>query len=296
MPWFMLIIGVAIPFSLAAARSRGFSEPALWLRTIRRAAAARRARLVDRQFAGICSLASQRHDPAAVLQIQSSGMDVLQPLGISYLAAHACFLPIALVVRVRLEVAAAAAARRALGAASLLSAGKCPARHTYRIPQRASLWIYLTHWPVFRTGSICCRIRCACRWVGMLSPSFPRRRRCSLGTWIGDYLLFADVPPVFKSRRMIFVGFLGAVLGFLWGASTAAPSTSRWSLVAAVFCSTPVASARSSSRCSTSASTRITVTRSRDSSLSSAPTASPRTGSYDHDQNSGLPERAQRRR
>src|SRR5204862_1463293 len=91
MPWFMLIIGVAIPFSVASAISHGMSKQTMWLRTIRRA-----AMLV--LLGWILCWFRDEFAPALYGNAKWSftlGMDVLQLLGMGYLFARILYeLPI----------------------------------------------------------------------------------------------------------------------------------------------------------------------------------------------------------
>ena len=84
MPWFMLIIGVAIPFSVASSIAKGISAKQMWLRTIRRAVMLVALGWIlcffRDQFPVWISSQSQR--------TFTFGMDVLQLLGMSYLVAR----------------------------------------------------------------------------------------------------------------------------------------------------------------------------------------------------------------
>jgi len=199
MPWFMLIIGVAIPFSVASVMAKGVPRGRIWLRVVRRAAL-----LVALGWI-LCYFRDQF---APSLYGQTSwrftlGMDVLQLLGTGYLVA-----------RVLYELRATP---RALAAGFLLiehwallrfyPQGIVP-RGTFTQHYNALDFIY-DHWNTQNPGPMNISFR------GLLSIP-PAAATMLIGTLVGDYLRRDDVAPRAKVRKLIAWGAILAVIGFVW--------------------------------------------------------------------------------
>ena len=90
MPWFMLCIGIAMPFSVAAARAKGVSNAEMWSKTIKRA-----LMLVILGWI-LCYFRDQfakwLYAPEGTRWTINLGMDVLQLLGVAYLWTRLLFV------------------------------------------------------------------------------------------------------------------------------------------------------------------------------------------------------------
>ena len=178
MPCFLLVIGVAIPFSAAAQRRRGVSAWKIAGRTL-----ARGATLVMLGWAIAASLAFfYWYHAAGDRPLRFTlGMDVLQLLGVSYVVARAAY---ALPTAPRLGLAGA----MYVGHWALLRFHPQPgvAAGTFTAEHNAASVVYAT-WPVFAAIPLG-----PCRgWsgslVGMLSV-VPAAATMVAGTWVGDAL------------------------------------------------------------------------------------------------------------
>lgn len=220
MPMFMLIIGIAIPFSVASALKKrneqglGNSDAAAshdglglmyWLGILRRGAtlyALGWAIGLSMQFM------SWRYNtnPNAALRF-TLGMDVLQLLGVSFVVARLIYC---LPRTPRLMVACLLL----LGHWALLRfypQGDTPAG-TFTDKQNAVGYIYKT-WPVFAGFQLT-------PWLGfsiagMLSVP-PAAGTMLLGTWIGEKLRDTQTTPLARVRQLVGWGFVAAIVGFVW--------------------------------------------------------------------------------
>jgi predicted acyltransferase len=210
MPNFMFAIGIAIPFSVAAAVGRGVSPGVTWVRVVRRAAT-----LVVLGWV-LCYFRDQfgawwyaRGTDRAVPFKITLEMDVLQLLGVAYLVTRVLFL---LPFRGRVVAAAVLfvwhwAVLRFWGQGPDIPRGTFSAAHNAIGAMYASdffLWrsIDLTPW-------------LSMNWKGLMSVP-PAAGAMLLGTLAGECLRRDDVPA---RRRVAWLalGSLGAiVLGWLW--------------------------------------------------------------------------------
>jgi len=221
MPLFMLIIGVAIPFSTAAAKRRGNTGIGYWLGVIKRG-------LTLYLLGWIIGLSLQflnwrfSDDPYRRLTF-SLGMDVLQLLGASYIAARVlCILSMT---------------PRLITAGFLLlwhwaflrfyPQGNTPAG-TFTEAHNAVGYAY-SHWPIFRGIRLTSRVSFGI--AGMLSVP-PAAATMLLGSVAGETLLAAD----HKLLRMIFGGLLCLAIGIGW-AFDLPMNKPRWTPCYLLYCS-----------------------------------------------------------
>lgn len=213
MPWFMLVIGVAIPFSVAAARARNVPAEKMWKRTIRRAVL-----LVVLGWAIDNSIAfvNWRHgaDPSARFGI-SLGMDVLQLLGISYLLARLLFdLPAGSRLAVALALFLWHWMLLKFAPQGDVAAG------TFTREHEAIGYIYST-WPIFRSVDLLAWFkpalagRLTLNLAGILSVA-PTAATMMLGTLIGDWLRQTQISPSRKATQLFLAGAICAAVGVLW--------------------------------------------------------------------------------
>jgi predicted acyltransferase len=213
MPWFMLVIGVAIPFSVAAARARNVSPSQMWMRTIKRVAMlVMLGWVIDNSIAYV----NWRHagDLAKPFGL-TLGMDVLQLLGISYLVARILFdLP----AGSRLAVALFLLACQWM-VLKFMPQGDVPAG-TFTADHDAIGYIY-ANWAIFRPIDLLAKFKPALAGrvtlsiVGILSVA-PAAATMLLGTLIGDWLRRNDLPAGRKVAPIVLCGAISAALGFLW--------------------------------------------------------------------------------
>lgn len=226
MPWFMLIIGVAMPFAVSAQLAEGMSPVRLWVKVVRRAGT-----LVVLGWAIGFSLTILKwrfsSDPSARLQC-TLGMDVLQLLGISYLVARILFeLP--LLPRILVAFLMFAAHYAVL---RFYSHGSVPAA-TFTAEKEAIGHIYRS-WKIFRPIPLIPN-RLDLSIVGMLSV-IPAAATMLLGTWIGQWLKRADLKPAAKVKELILGGAVCAVVGFVWAIDLPF-NKPRWSPSYLMWCS-----------------------------------------------------------
>jgi predicted acyltransferase len=198
MPWFMLIIGVAIPFSVAASIASGVSEEQMWMRTFRRAATLVALGWILCYFRDQFEKSLYEGAPWTV----SLGLDVLQLLGISYLVARICYECSAF-------QRAAIAAIFFVGHWALLrfyTDGSFP-RGTFLEDRDAFEQIY-QKWNPLTLGFATINFR------GILSVP-PGAATMVIGTLIGDWLR-RDVSSKRKIFALIVGGFAMSILGFAW--------------------------------------------------------------------------------
>lgn len=206
MPWFILIIGVAMPFAVSARKLKGDRPLQTWFAVIRRSFT-----LVVLGWAIGASLSvlywRYSTDPNATLRF-TLGMDVLQLLGVSYLVARILYLlPLTprIVVALLMFLAHWAILR-------FYPQGDVPPG-TFTAQNEAIGHIYRTWWifqPITLVPS-----RLSLSFVGMLSV-VPAAATMLLGTWIGHWLQREDLNPSSKVRELILGGAVCAAVGFLW--------------------------------------------------------------------------------
>ncbi len=206
MPNFMLIIGLAIPYSLASAKAKNIPSRLIWLRTIKRAALLVLLGWILCYFRDQFApwLYSNPRKPFTV----NFGMDVLQLLGVGYLVARILYqLP----AKPRL----AAALALFLWHWSLLRfypQGNLPAG-TFTEEHNAVGYAY-AHWPIWdmltlHLGPL------TIGWRGLLSVP-PAAATMLLGTLAGDWMRRKDISDSTRLRRLAGAGALAAVVGLAW--------------------------------------------------------------------------------
>jgi len=194
MPGFMLIIGLAIPFSRGS-----------WWRIIRRSVA-----LV--MLGWILCYFRDQFSPQLYGEKAfhiSLGMDVLQLLGVAYLVARILFI---LPPRWR----AASIVILFLAHWAILRfwfQGPGVPRGTFTADHNAISYIYAQPWWIWRTIDIGPYISMS--WKGLMSVP-PAAATMLLGTFMGALLRRADISPPAKVRRLLFGGALLALIGFFW--------------------------------------------------------------------------------
>jgi predicted acyltransferase len=225
MPLFMLIMGISLPFSVAAARGRSVSGSVYWVGIIRRG-------LTIYALGWCIGLSIQflnwrsNPDPNRKLMF-TLGMDVLQLLGLSFIFARIAYqLP--------------RPARLALAGALFLwhwsllrfyPQGTVPAG-TFTEQHNAIGLIY-SSWPVFRSFPICSCLKF--NVVGLLSVP-PAAGMILVGTWIGDQLSAASVDPMVTIRQLLIVGILLIATGIAWSLDLPM-NKPRWTPCYLLYCS-----------------------------------------------------------
>jgi len=205
MPLFMLIMGVSLTFSVAAARRKSISGPVYWLGIVRRG--------LTIYLLGWCigvsiQFLNWRSDPDPNRKLMFTlGMDVLQLLGLSFIFARIAYqLP----SPIRLSLAGALF----LWHWSLLRfypQGAVPAG-TFTEQHNAIACIY-SSWPLFRSFSVLPFVKF--NIVGLLSVP-PAVATILIGTWIGDHLSATNVQPIVKVRQLLMFGVLFTAAGIAW--------------------------------------------------------------------------------
>jgi predicted acyltransferase len=199
MPWFMLIIGVAIPFSVASAISRGMSTRTIWLRVVRRAGMLVLLGWILCYFRDEFAYSFYGKAPWSF----TLGMDVLQLLATGYLFARILYeLPTKprAVLALLLLVAHWALLK-------FYPQGDAP-RGTFNQHFDAIGYIY-SHWSTQILGPIGINFR------GVLSVP-PATATMVIGTLVGDVLRRAEVDSRKKVWQLLGWGILMALIGFLW--------------------------------------------------------------------------------
>ncbi len=225
MPMFMLIIGIAIPFSAASARRRGESAVSQILQTLRRG-------MTLFALGWLIGLSLQflawrfNPNPNAPLNF-SLRMDVLQLLGSAYIVARLIYcLPLG----PRLAVAAALFVwHRAL--LRFYPQGPTPAG-TFTEKHNAVGYIYGT-WSVFADKQIFSWLTFSI--AGMLSVP-PAAATMTLGTFIGATFRDAAITPAARIRRLVAFGLVLIAIGLLW-ALDLPMNKPRWSPCYLLYCS-----------------------------------------------------------
>lgn len=224
MPGFMLIIGIAIPFSAASSRAKGASAAVTWLRVVKRSVLLVVLGWIlcyfRDQFAGWL----YEGKPLRI----ALGMDVLQLLGVGYLAA-----------RILYELPANA---RVFIVTTLFLwhwailrfwyQGPDVPRGTFTAEHNAISYIYSQPWWIWQSlefGPF------SMNWKGLLSVPTAAATML-LGTFIGDWLRREDVEPATKVKHLALAGVLCALAGFVW-AFDLPFNKPRWSPAYLVFTS-----------------------------------------------------------
>ncbi len=209
MPWFMLIIGLSIPYSVKSANARGQSWLVTWRKVI-----VRSAMLVVLGWAIQNSLAVMSWvgtDPRPAMPSFRLGMDVLQLLGVAYLVTRVLYLlPYAahLPAAAMLFIAHWALLRfypQPLDSDGLGGTGSFTASHN------AVSHIYATWW-VFKSFNLAPHLSISA--AGMLSV-VPAAGTMLLGGVIGR-LLASERSHIAKIRWLGIGGAALAVAGFVW--------------------------------------------------------------------------------
>jgi predicted acyltransferase len=221
MPMFMLIIGVAIPFSVASARRRGDLGPGHWLRVVRRGAALYAlgwAIDLSQQFV------SWKHNPSPDAKLSFSlGMNVLQLLGVAYVVARVLY---ALPLIPRLLVAAGLFVWH-WALLKYLPQGDVPAG-TFTAKNNAVGYAYST-WTVFKGVRLTSWLSFGI--AGMLSVP-PAAATMAIGSWVGEVLL--GTRPA-KVRTLLLGGLALVVAGVVW-AFDLPMNKPRWTPCYLVYC------------------------------------------------------------
>lgn len=230
MPWFMLIIGVAVPFSVAAALGRGDTGVGHWVRVVRRG-----AMLYALGWALGLSLQFLAYRFSANAEARlgfTLGMDVLQLLGVSYVL---CRLGYCLPRYPRLVLAGALFLAH-WSLLRYLPQGEVPAG-TFTGKNNAVSYAY-AHWPIFQAITLIpsdptpfLRFSIA----GMLS-AVPATATMLIGTYLGDTLRAASLSPTRRAVYLLVTGLLLIGVGVLW-AFDLPMNKVRWSPCYLVYCS-----------------------------------------------------------
>lgn len=205
MPWFILVIGVAMPFSVAAARARGASAASTAWRTLRRGLTLMALGWVLVFFRD--PLTAWVHGRLDGPLVFTFGMDVLQLLGAAYVLA-------------RLGYALPAGWRVPAGMGLLLIhyailkfypqpggfTGEFTARHN-------AISVINGSWPIFLRYPIGEHL--AVQLASLMS-AIPTAGTMLLGTWIGDRLRRPDLDDRRRARGLALAGLIAAAAGFAW--------------------------------------------------------------------------------
>ena len=224
MPMFMLIIGVAIPFSSAAARRRGNTGAGYWLGVIRRGLTLYvLGWCIDLSLTFISWRSSTHPHEKLVLVL---GMNVLQLLGISFIVARVIS---SLPLKPRLAVATALFVWH-WALLRFVRQGAVPAgtfTETHNVPG----YLYGTL-AIFRSVSIFSWLKF--NIVGMLSVP-PAVATILLGTWIGETLRDAPTNSTAKIRRLVAGAAVLLLIGIVWSCDLPMNKV-RWTPCYLVYC------------------------------------------------------------
>ncbi len=216
MPWFLFIMGVAIPFSQAASARRGHSTFFEWRHIVQRSMMLVVLGWVVWDISLPILYYHHSSDAQAKLRFVL-GMNVLQLLGVAYLVARViCLLP----MRGRLAVAA------------LLLVGHWALIRFYPIPgvepgtltgKHNALTTIYNSWTIggYKVWGAWPPVE----WVGdgyvrfslrgMLSVP-PTAATIVLGTWLGTLLMNASISKTVRLRKMVIFGAMLTVAGLVW--------------------------------------------------------------------------------
>ena len=200
MPAFMLIIGVAMPFSVAAAAMRWTRAGIMWLRTFRRVFTLVLLGWVLVYFRDDFSAQLHGEDPWSL----RLGMDVLQLLGLGYLVArffYAFPTPLRVAV-VALMMVWHWALLRFAPQGPIVPAG------TFS-PHYEAIGYFYNQWPALHLSE-----RISVVLNGLLSIP-PAAATMLIGTLIGDWLM-RDIQPWVKVARLTLWGVVLTSVGLLW--------------------------------------------------------------------------------
>lgn len=208
MPCFMLIIGLAMPFSVASQKAKGTNAAIVWLRVIKRAAL-----LVILGWI-LCYFRDQfapwwRDTTGTTKFRMSFGMDVLQLLGVGYLLARILYaLP-----RYPRVIAVAVLFIWHWAMLRFWPQGQTP-RGTFTEEHNVVKYIYeQAGWLVFRawepTGWL------SINWKGLLSVP-PAAGMMLIGTLMSDWIRREDVEPSRRVSHLAMSGLLMMVIAALW--------------------------------------------------------------------------------
>jgi predicted acyltransferase len=204
MPWFMLIIGVAIPFSVAASVAKAVNKNRLWLRTIQRAATLVALGWILCYFRD--QFANSLYGKSA--WSFSLGMDVLQLLGISYLVARILY---GLSAKPRTAIACALFVGHWAILRFCAQGGTPPGTFNREFDAISYIYAYWKFWDLIalHLGPI------TIGWRGLMSVP-PAAATMLIGTLIGDRLRHTDLNERQKVSSLAKWSALMAVIGFLW--------------------------------------------------------------------------------
>jgi predicted acyltransferase len=225
MPMFMLIIGIALPFSVASARRHGQSAASQIMHTLRRGAT---LYLLGWLIGLSLQFLAWRYstDPGARLGF-SLRMDVLQLLGTSYIVARLIYC---LPQWPRLAVAAGLFlwhwALLRFYPQGPISAG------TFTEANNAVGYIY-GHWWIFADKQVTPWLTFSI--AGMLSVP-PAAATMTLGTWIGETLRNQALGPAARIRHLLVGGLLATGIGIAWSFDLPM-NKPRWSPCYLIYCS-----------------------------------------------------------
>lgn len=205
MPCFMLIIGLAMPFSVASQKARGVNPAIVWLRVIKRA-----AMLVvlgwilcyfRDQFAGWW----RGEKPFRV----NLGMDVLQLLGVGYLVARILYeLP-----KYPRVASIAVLFLWHWAVLRFWPQGEIP-RGTFTAKNEAIGYIYnQSGWWIWRSWEPFSWL--GMNWKGLLSVP-PAAGMMLIGTLMSDWIRRDDVSPHKRVERLALAGIAMAFIAVLW--------------------------------------------------------------------------------
>lgn len=208
MPGFMLIIGLAMPYSVAAGTAKQHGALLIWLRVLKRAAV-----LVLLGWI-LCYFRDQfapwwRDATGAVALKVICGMDVLQLLGVAYLVSRVLY---ALPAKPRLAVAIGLFIWH-WAVLRFWPQGDEIARGTFTAKQNAISVIYAQDWWIWRSFNPFPWL--SIHWKGLMSVP-PAVGMMLLGTLMGDWFRRSDVQAEQRVKKLASAGALCALAGFLW--------------------------------------------------------------------------------
>lgn len=232
MPMFMLIIGLAIPYSAASATRAGLSPTAKWWRVVKRAALLVALGWVLCYFRDQFAPWVYGDRPFSI----SLGMDVLQLLGVAYLVARVLYeLP-------RHPRLAACAALLVWHWAFLRFGyqGELVPRGTFeqvrdaatgRMVEHSAVKYAYDHWNIwgFRLTPWL-----SVSWVGLLSVP-PAAGMMLLGTFAGDWMRDTRLDDRRRGRGLALAGAALALIGIAW-AFDLPMNKPRWTPAYLVYC------------------------------------------------------------
>lgn len=231
MPMFMLIIGLAIPYSAASARKANPSPVVLWGRVVKRA-------IVLVVLGWILCYFRDQFAPWFYGRRAFSitlGMDVLQLLGVAYLVARVLYeLP----KHPRLAAAAGLLiwhwAFLRFGYQGDVPRGTFEAFRdpaTGRMIEHSAVRYAYDHWGIWG-GSITSWLNV--NWIGMLSVP-PAAGMMLLGTFAGDWMRNPAPAPRRRAQRLAAAGVVLALIGIAW-AFDLPMNKPRWTPGYLVYC------------------------------------------------------------